>query len=50
MERRNLDKQLEKLIRKERALLEKVRQSFSQNGVEMTYNHLNVHLVGETKE
>ena len=32
------------------ALLEKVRQSFSQNGVEMTYNHLNVHLVGETKE
>ena len=27
----------------------KVRQSFAKNGVEMTYQHLNVHLIGEEK-
>ena len=31
------------------ALMEKVRQSFAKNGVEMTYQHLNVHLIGEEK-
>ena len=32
------------------ALLEQVRQSFEENGVEMTYNHLNVHLCPPQKE
>ena len=32
------------------ALTEKVRQSFAQNGVEMTYQHLNVHLVDAEKK
>ena len=27
------------------ALLEGVRESFARNGVEMTYDHLNVHIV-----
>ena len=31
------------------ALMEKVRQSIAKNGVEMTYQHLNVHLIGEEK-
>lgn len=32
------------------ALLEEVRTSFGENGVEMTYPHLNVHLTGQPKE
>jgi|LSQX01.2.fsa_nt_gb small conductance mechanosensitive channel len=31
-------------------LLEKVRTSFKENGVEMTYDHLNVHLIEKTEE
>lgn len=31
-------------------LLEKVRTSFKENGVEMTYDHLNIHLIEKTEE
>ena len=31
-------------------LLEQVKEAFDQNGIEMTYNHLNVHLVERKEE
>lgn len=32
------------------ALLEQIKVDFDQNGIEMTYNHLNVHMITDTKE
>lgn len=32
------------------ALLERIKADFDENGIEMTYNHLNVHLIGDGEE
>lgn len=31
-------------------LLEQIKADFDKNGIEMTYNHLNVHMIADTKE
>lgn len=32
------------------ALLEQIKTDFDRNGIEMTYNHLNVHMISESKD